>query len=118
MANWSPNNRAATTTWLTLRTLSQIPNDMIFKTAGSVKMNELLFWGKTSTADMRKTQAGTISFEMDNIFRDVRGARFEESVDPGYVVNTIRDTLLDETKTIEDLAGIADKNYQFWGEEE
>ena len=40
MSSWKPNNRAATTTWLTLRTLAQIPKDKVFKKTGTIKMNE------------------------------------------------------------------------------
>jgi hypothetical protein len=117
MPIWTPNNRAATTTWLTLRTLAQIPKDEVFKNAGSRKMNQLLFWAKSSSGQIRKVQAESLAIMMDNVFRDIRGAVYEEGVDNSKAIDSIIETLLDSDKTISDLAGINDSIYLFWGEE-
>lgn len=116
MDNWKPNDRAATTTWLTLRTLAQIPKDLIFKEAGSLTMNQLAFWAKSSSLKMRRVQAESLSIMIDNVFRDVRGAKYEEGVTNQMAVDSIRDALLDKDKTVADLAEVNDQSYLFWGE--
>ena len=116
MSSWKPNNRAATTTWLTLRTLAQIPKDKVFKKTGTIKMNELLFWMQSSSVQMRKVQAGSLAIMIDNIFRDIRGAVYEEGFDNNKAIKKIKETLLDSEKTVSGLAKINDDIYHFWKE--
>ncbi len=116
MANWNPNNRASTTTWLTLRTLGQIPRDEVFKAAGSRKMNQLTYWAQSASGDIRKVQAAALAIQIDNVFRDIRGAQYEQGITNQTAVDNINETLLDKNKTIADLAEINDRNYLFWGE--
>ena len=117
MSSWSVNNRSATTTWLTLKLLAQIPKNEVFKDSGKRKMDELLFWNKSSSEKIRKIQAESLSIMIDNIFRDIRGAVYEDGIDGAEAVEEIRTSLLDKNITIEELAEIIDQNYLFWGEE-
>lgn len=115
MAIWNRNNRACTTTWTTLRVLDQ--NKKVFKDSGNVKMSELTYWNLTASADMRKLQATTLANQMDNIFRQIRRAEYEEGVTKEKAVNDMVNTLTTEEKTISHLADIIDADYLFWGEE-
>ena len=116
MSSWKPNNRAATTTWLTLRTLAQIPKDKVFKKTGTIKMNELLFWMQSSSVQMRIVQAGSLAIMIDNIFRDIRGAVYEEGFDNNKAIKKIKETLLNSEKTVSDLAETNDDIFHFWKE--
>ena len=116
MSNWTVNNRSATTTWLTLRLLAQIPKDEVFKKAGSRRMDELLFWNKSSSEKIRKIQVDSLAIMMDNVFRDTRGAKYEKGIAGEQAINDIKETMLNPDNTVADLAEIIDKNYLFWGE--
>jgi len=115
--SWTHNNRAATTTWLTLRFLAQIPKDLVFAKAGTRTMQELLFWTNASSAQARRVAASGLIIEMDSIFRDIRGAQYENGKSLETAVNAIRDVLLNADKTVADLAVVNDEQYRFWQED-
>jgi len=115
MAIWNPSKRACTTVWSTLRVLDQ--NDGPFSMSGDIKVSELTYWSAGSTVKMRQLQANSLANQMDNIFREIRGAKYEEGVSREKALQDIVSTLMDEEKTISDLAEVADANYIFWGEE-
>ena len=114
MAEWSPNNRACKTTWFTLFVLNQ--HQEAFPDAGKLQMKDLTFYSRTADADLRKTMARDLAIAMDNNFRLIRGANFEQSVQPEAALGDMVNTLLDEDKTMADLAGVNDNNYRFLGE--
>lgn len=116
MASWSRNNRAATTTWTTMKVLGQIPQNTVFKDAGAFRVDELTFWGQFPTEDMRTVQIGSLCTQIDNFFRDVRGASYEEGVTPEQALTNLRDALSNPDNTLADLAGINDASYLFWEE--
>ena len=118
MAIWNANNRACTTTWTTLRVMGQIPQDMVFNDAGEVKINKFTFWGEMSSTDMKQTQARALAIMMDNIFRMIRGAKYEQGKTNQQAIEDITNTLVNGEKTIADLAEINDANYYFWKENE
>jgi hypothetical protein len=97
--------------------MGQIPQDLVFRDAGQVKMNELIYWGEMSSLDIRQIQARSLAITMDNIFRMIRGAKYEEGKTNQQTINDIANTLLNAEKTIEDLAEINDINYYFWKED-
>lgn len=116
MCTWNKNNRACTTTWTTLRVLDQ--NMKIFNDSGTVKMSNLTFWNPTASADMRKFQATALANQMDNVFRLIRRAKYENDVTKEKAVTDITNTLINEDKTICNLAEVIDVDYLFWGEEQ
>ncbi|MDP2365241.1 MAG: hypothetical protein Q8M94_15925, partial [Ignavibacteria bacterium] len=58
----------------------------------------------------------SLAIMMDNVFRDIRGAKYEKGITIENAINDIRETLLNSNNTLADLAEINDKNYLFWGE--
>jgi hypothetical protein len=116
MLEWSKNNRACTTTWTTLRVLDQ--NGRTFDKSGPVKMEQLTFWNKAASAQMRKLQAQTLSTQIDNVFRLIRGAKYESGVTRAQAIAGMVATMTDAEKTIADLAEVNDASYQFWGEKD
>lgn len=114
MPVWSRNHRACTTTWTTLFALTQLR--ATFDDSGVLPMPELLFWAGSARA--RATRAESLSNQIDNIFRLLRGARFEDGVDRPTAIARLRDTLLVEANTVASLAEEADGLYRFFGESE
>ena len=117
MSSWTVNNRSATTTWLTLKLLAQIPKNETFKKAGSRRMDELLFWNKSSSKKIREIQADSLAIMIDNIFCNQRGAKYEKGITGAQAIDDIKLTMLNKDNTIADLAEVNDKNYLFWGED-
>lgn len=115
MANWSANNLACTTTWTTLFVLDQ--NTEVFADSGDIPMTELTFFNSVASAEMRRQSAESLASMMDNIFRVLRGARYEEGADHDSAIDDMVDVLTDPAKTIADLAERNDDNYRFRGED-
>lgn len=114
MATWSKNHRACTTTWSTLLALTQL--NETFKDAGELPMTGLTFW--TGSADARRTRAEGLATQIDNIFRIIRRARFEEGVTETDAASGLVSALLNAEGSVADLAEVADQKYHFWREDE
>jgi hypothetical protein len=114
MSEWNGNNRACETTWTTLRVLDQ--NLRPFKDSGTIKMAELKFWTQGASSEMHKIQADTLGNQIDNVFRDIRGAVYEPGVTRETAISGLVGILTDQDKTIADLASKADDLYRFWQE--
>lgn len=114
MAEWSQNNRACKTTWFTLFVLNQ--HEEAFPEAGKLKMKDLTFYSRTADTDLRRTMARDLAIAMDNNFRLIRGADFEKNVKVDTAIHDMVNILLDEDKTMSDLAAVNDSNYRFLGE--
>ena len=115
MAEWSKDIRACKTTWSTLRSLDQ--SDEVFENSGSIKMSGLSFWNALATPEEKRTQANTLAHQIDHTFREIRVASFEPGVTGEVAVNALVQVLTDESKTIADLATVADALYDFLGED-
>ena len=113
---WSANSRACKTTWSTLRILNQL--EETFAEAGTLKMKGLTFWNQSGSADNRESMARTLSIQVDNVFTLIRGARYEDGASKPKAIEGMLAILLDESKTVVDLALAADALYKFWKEDE
>lgn len=116
MAVWSENHRACKTTWSTLRVLEQTRRT--FSKAGKLKMPNLTFWSDTDPKGIRAVKARTLAMQMDNIFRDLRGARFEKNKSRSVAIDDMVKVLTNKDRTIAELAEVNDSNYKFWKEGE
>jgi len=114
MFKWSLDNRACKTTWSTLMELEQLK--AVFKDAGSMKMSELTYWNNTDSDDMRTTKVNAIAIEMDNIFTEERGAKYEENKSKETAIQDIKNIMVNSDKLVQDLAEVNDNNYLFWNE--
>ena len=114
MADWSKNNRAHALTWFNLRVLDQLATG--FQNTGSLKVSDLTFWGALSTNELRSMQANTLAINLDNMFRMINNATFEDGADRQTAIQQMHEALSNGATTIPDLAGIADANYRFLGE--
>ena len=112
MPIWSRNHRACETTWTTLFALTQLRAP--FPSAGEIPMSELTFW--VDSASARAVRAESLSQQLDNTFRLLRGARFERGIGRATATSRMRDTLLVESNTVAHLAEECDALYRFFGE--
>lgn len=114
MAEWSKNNLACRSTWLALRILEQ--SKKTFSKSGDIAMKKLAFWSAADTSAIRTVKARTIAIQLNNIFTLTADAEFESGHDKISAIDDMTTVLTDATKTIADLAGVADENYLFFGE--
>jgi uncharacterized protein YicC (UPF0701 family) len=116
MAKWSKNNRACKTAWSTLRVLEQLKE--VFSAAGSLKMRDLTFYNQTSSKELRASLSRMLATQLDNIFREIRSARYEEGVTAEQAIEAMAGILTDGDLTVADLAETCDESYKFFGEDE
>jgi hypothetical protein len=114
MPEWSPNNRACTSTWMALRLLDQ--SALVFPRSGSVPMRQLAYWNTVASDQMRQLQARTLAKQIDNIFRIIDGATLEPGGTADAAVEVMTATLVDGDRTMAEFAEINDHLYRFWGE--
>ena len=114
MADWSVNNRACTSTWMALRLLAQ--HKKVFGKTGELTMPQLAFWNSATSDEMRDVQARTLAIQLNNIFRAIDGATLEAGVKEADAISEMEALLVDEEKTVADLAEVNDSNYRFFGE--
>ncbi len=115
---WTINNVACITVWEALRVLGQIRELQLFKTAGKKKMKNLTFYADTKSGDPLDKRAKALAIVLDKFFRFQAVAEYESNVTLTKALSSMTKVLKDETKTIADLAAVADKAYQFFGEED
>jgi len=113
---WSPNNRACTATWMALRMLDQSVRP--FRPSGAVRMRQLTYFNAAASDDMRRFLAGTLAKQLDNFFRQIDGARFEDGTDPVAALSDLSEALLAAEQSMADLAMVVDQDYRFWEEDE
>lgn len=111
---WSSNNRACTTVWTTLFSMQQLSTS--FADSGTLTMNELTFFNALSSADQRAHDIAMFADQLDNVFINGRGAKYEPGTDHSSAVNGLVGVLSSATNTVDDLASTTDSLYQFWGE--
>lgn len=114
MAVWSKNRRACKTTWSTLLALAQIQE--AFPKAGTIPMADLAFWAGSEGA--RRARAESLAQQMDNIFRILRKATYEDGVTSEDAIQAMVAQLLIGAGTVADLAEVNDALYLFRREEE
>lgn len=112
--HWTNNNLACINTWAFLRVLKQLT--AVFGEAGSLKMKELAYWNPAASPEARRTEALALAAQLDNLFTNGVGAKYE----PGYTrtkaVANMADTLVDAAKTVCELSVTVDEAYRFTGE--
>lgn len=114
MATWNVNSRACTTLWTTLYSMQQLTTN--FADSGTLTMSELTYYNELSSSDQRSHDIAMLADQIDVVFTDGRGAKYEPGVDHSAAVAGLVGVLSQENQTVADLASTADSLYQFWGE--
>lgn len=114
MADWTNDNLACLTLWTTLFTMKQLSTN--FNDSGNLKMNDLTFYNALDSQGLIQQQATIIANEIDSIFRDGSGAKYEIGVDRTKVLTGMLSILTDGNKLVKDLASNVDGSYNFWRE--
>ena len=86
--------------------------------AGGIKIKELIFYNQTSSDDQRTAMARMLAIQLDNIFLQIRSARYEDGVTGEQAIAAMTKSLTTADATVADLAEECDKKYKFYGEEE
>ena len=115
MADWTTNNRACKTLWTSLSTMNQLSAN--FEDSGNLKMQDLTFYNPTVSGELLKQQATMVADQLDTIFRNGRGAKFEVNIDRTKAINAMIDVLVDGEKQVKDLASTVDDLYKFISEQ-
>ena len=87
-----------------------------FAESGTLTMNDLTYYNELSSSDQRTNDISMIADQLDNVFINGRGAKYEAGIDHSSAIAGIVGILSDKTKQVQDLASTADSLYQFWGE--
>jgi hypothetical protein len=99
---------------MALRILAQ--SNRTFDLTGALTMAELAFFNAATSDEIRTMQARTLALAMDNIFRQIDGAIFENGANPDVAIRDITDALVDAALTVAHLAERNDANYRFFAE--
>lgn len=111
---WSTSNRAATTMWITLYSMNQLTTN--FADSATLTMDQLTFFNPTASPEQQNHTATMIADQLDNVFINGRGAKYEPGVTRSDAIAGIIAILIDKTQTVETLASTADGYYLFWNE--
>jgi len=114
MADWTEDNLSCLTLWTTLFTMKQLSTN--FNDSGNLKMNDLTFYNALGSSGLIQQQATIIADQIDSIFRDGSGAKYENGVDRTKAKTGMLSILTDKSKLVKDLASNIDGLYIFWGE--
>lgn len=114
MAEWNRNNMACQCVWAELFVLKQ--SRKAFADSGDIKMKDMLFYNPAAGSATLENEAKMLADELDNIFRKVDGAKFEEGVTRTQAQANMVAVLKQADKTIAELAEIIDADYLFWRE--
>lgn len=115
MADWKENNRACKTLWTSLKTMNQLFTN--FEESGNIKMQDLTFYNPLNSSDLLTKEATMIADQLDNIFRNGRGAIFEDNTDRTKAIGAMVAILVDGDKQVSDLASTVDDAYKFISEQ-
>ncbi|MDQ8182593.1 hypothetical protein [Pelagicoccus sp. SDUM812005] len=116
MSEWNKNNSAHRITWITLYILRQ--HRSLFPGAGSLLMPDLVFFNKTSDADLRRSLAEMIALQVHSVFISQFGVGLEDGKTEDQAVSEMVTILVDELKSIHDLSEVNDVSYKFFNEED
>lgn len=112
--NWTNNNLACINTWAFLRVLKQLKP--VFGDAGKLKMKELAYWNPAASPDARRIEALGLASQLDNMFTNGVGAKYEKDYTRTKAVTSMADTLVDAAKSVCELSVTVDEAYRFTGE--
>ncbi|MCF2518544.1 hypothetical protein [Dyadobacter sp. CY351] len=110
---WTDEKMAHVDTWFTLFRTNQILAP--FPDAGKIKMSELTFYNPAASRDHLKIEATLIANTVDQLF-SAFGVKLENNISRNGALSAMIEVLMDDSKTIEDLAEANDTNYLFVNE--
>jgi hypothetical protein len=112
--NWTNNNLACVNSWAFLRVLKQFKN--VFGDAGTLKMRQFTYWDPSASPDVRRTAALGLASQLDNMFINGVGAKYEPGYNRTKAVTAMADVLVSADKTLCEFSATVDEAYRFTGE--
>ena len=111
MAIWTSNNLACVNIWSILYVMKQ--HDEVFDSAGSIKMQELLFFNPVLSESELKFEAEGIADFLDKAFVNTCGSEYEKNIDRNKAVQDMVAVLIQKNMSMADLAKKVDDDYNF-----
>lgn len=112
--NWTNNNLACVNSWAFLRVLKQFKE--VFGAAGKLKMRQFTYWNPAATPEARRTEAMGLAAQLDNMFVNGLGAKYEPDYNRTKATSSMTDVLVSADKTLCEFAVAVDEAYRFTGE--
>lgn len=112
MFEWSNSNEACSNLWSTLFSMHQLTSN--FAGSGTIKMQDLTFYNSLESADLRSKEANDIANQLDSVFVEGNGAKYQPGVAQNDAVNKMAAVLGNGTQTVTDLASAANDCYIFF----
>lgn len=112
--NWTNNNLACVNSWAFLRVLKQFKE--VFGAAGKLKMRQFAYWSPAATPEARRTEALGLAAQLDNMFVNGLGAKYEPGYNRTKATTGMADVLVSADKTLCEFAATVDEAYRFTGE--
>lgn len=113
---WSKDVRACKTLWTTLVALDQMSEQELFGTAGQKLMKDLTYFASIAGGGTLETRTKGLAFDLDQVFKSLRGAKFESGVTRVAAIDAMYGVLIEPEQTVEQLAEVVDAQYEFVGE--
>lgn len=114
MDGWSKNNRAHACLWLGLRMLDELDTD--FRSAGELLVRDLTGSNALGSDAAKRQHAQTLAIQLDNMFRMIFRAAYEDGIDRVSAVDALFAGLASADTPLPVLGAIADASYHFLGE--
>ena len=113
---WSNNNPADLFTWFNLKQLKQLSKD--FDSSQKLTVKQLNFYNELASAEAKRLAAEALAIPLVNLYQSIGKADFEKGMTKDKAKDSLIDVLVDGTKTIVELATVADSCFHFPNEGE
>jgi hypothetical protein len=113
-SEWNSKNLAHRNTWFILKMLNQSSKD--FKSSGKLEMKNLAFFNELASASDRYRNAETVVIPLMNLYKEIGEADYESGFDEAKTREALAAILSNGSKTMEELANVANECYKFQGE--
>jgi len=108
---WSNNNLADVYTWFILKQLNQHNED--FATCQKLTIKNLHFYNDLASPENKRLLAEALAIPLVNLYQSLGKADFEKGMTKDKAKESLIDILIDGTKSIVELATVADDCFHF-----
>jgi hypothetical protein len=108
---WSNNNLADVYTWFNLKQLNQHSED--FDSCQKLTIKQLAFYNELASVAAKRLAAEALAIPLVNLYQSIGKADFEKGMTKDKSKDSLIAILMDGTKTIVELATVADSCFHF-----
>ncbi|HET9746736.1 MAG TPA: hypothetical protein VFP97_13565 [Chitinophagaceae bacterium] len=110
---WTTDKRVCKALYFALQGTDQIDLLTEFEDAGSMVMEDLLFFNSHASEDLRRQEAIILASRFDSQFIKAHRARYEKDVSRPGSIAAMTELMMQAEKTVEELSDIIDACYKF-----